>query len=202
MTSLEMLREFKVGMDKIDSDSYPEIYPEQIFMFINKAIDNLVREGRAVFEKDQMIIDNLKSLIPKRPAKLIATKVKDTEEYEFDLRNIDYLFYIRANIRIKVGDRTGISAVKVEQHDDIEIILDDPHNKPKAHKVPITFARNTITAYGDTGFTIQELNLTYVKKPAKVSKTVDCDIDEQLHYAIVDAAIAIAMESLGLTNKQ
>ena len=28
MTSLEMLKEFKVGIDKIDSESYPEIYKD------------------------------------------------------------------------------------------------------------------------------------------------------------------------------
>ena len=96
MTSLEMLREFKVGMDKIDSDSYPEIYPEQIFMFINRAIDELVNAGRKIFEEDLVVTDILKSLINARPTVLKPTKFDN--EYVFNLETLDYLYYIRASI--------------------------------------------------------------------------------------------------------
>ena len=106
MTSIEMLREFKVGFDKIDSDSYPEIYDEQIFMYINKAIDTIVNEGRKVFEENQTITDNLKSLIPNKPAKLTSTSHTATE-WLFSLKNIDYLFHIRSSAKTKVGDVEG-----------------------------------------------------------------------------------------------
>lgn len=202
MTSLEMLREFKVGMDKIDSDSYPEIYPEQIFMFINKAIDELVNEGRKIFEKDQTITDNLKSLIPKEPKILVALRTPNTNRYVFDLNGIDYLFYIASDVLVKVGEKTGIGSVVVTQHDDIKKILDDPFNSPRPSSVPITFSRDSIVGYATNSFELISLSLTYIRRQAKVSKTVNCDIDEQLHYAIVDRAISLAESSLGLNKTQ
>jgi len=201
MTSSEMLREFKVGMDKIDSSSYPEIYDEQIFMYINKAIDSLVNEGRKVFEEDQIITDNLKSLIPNKPVRILPTSQTELETI-FDLSNQSYLFYIRSHITTQVGDIKGKAQVKVTQHDDIEIILEDPYNKPKPYKVPITFSRNTITAYSTKDFKINELYLVFVKKPAIVNSTTQCDIDVQLHYSIVNTAIRLAEISLGLINNK
>lgn len=198
MTSLEMLREFKLGMDKIDSDSYPEIYNEQIFMFINKAINELVNEGRKIFEKDQTITDNLKSLISPKPVRIIPTKIPDTNEYIFDLSNQGYLFYIRASITTKIGDKTGKAQVKVTQHDDIEVILVDPYNQPKPYKVPITFSRNTIVGYATNDFTLVDMYLTFVKNPAIVSINTSCDIDIQLHYSIVNRAVELAAISLGM----
>ena len=45
--------------------------------------------------------------------------------------------------------------------------------------------------------------LTFVKQPVKVSLTVDCDLDTQVQYTIVDGAIRLAEISLGLiSNKQ
>lgn len=203
MTSLEMLREFKVGMDKIDSQSYPEIYDEQIYMFINKAIDMVVNAGRKVFEENQTITDNLKSLIPKVPVKILPTAPAEGDvEYLFDLVGIDYLFYIRSSANVKVtinGEvKKGVAYVRVTQHDDIEVVLYDPYNKPAPHRVPVTFSRDTITAYTDGIFEIEYMTLVYVKKPAVVSVTVNCDLDKQIHYTIVDAAIKLAEASLGL----
>ena len=204
MNSLEMLREFKVGMDKIDSSSYPEIYDEQIFMYINKAIDEIVNEGRKVFEENQTITDNLKSLIPQKPLKILPSTTVIDNEYTFDLSNKSYLFYIRGHLHTQLigTDFVGKASAIVTQHDDIEVILDDPYNKPKPYKVPITFSRNTITAYGASNFKIVDLYLVFVKKPAIVSATTSCDLDEQLHYMIVNRAIVLAEISLGLLNNK
>ena len=166
-----------------------------------KAIDELVNEGRKVFEQDQTITDNLKSLIPARPVVLIPVKAIGFEEYVFDLANIDYLFYIRASITTKVNTKLGKAGVTVTQHDDIETILDDPYNLPKPYKVPVTFARSSITAYATPDFSVENMHLTYVKKPLSVSVGTNCDIDSQLHYIIVDRAVSLAAISLGITKQ-
>ena len=201
MTSIEMLREFKVGMDKIDSSSYPEIYDEQIFMYINRTIDEIVNTGRRVFEKDSTTTDDLKSLIPEKPVKILPTSQTEYETY-FDLTNQKYLFYIRSYIITQVGNNTGRAQVKITQQDDIETLLSDPYNKPKPYRLPITFSRNTITAYSTPDFKINELYLVFVKKPALVSMTTACDLDEQLHYGIVSRAIQLAEISLGIQNNK
>lgn len=203
MTSIEMLREFKVGIDKIDSASYPEIYDEQIFMFINRYIIGVVNAGRKVFEETQTITDNLKALLSTPPVVLNSTtNALDDTQYDFSLDQLGYYFYIKSYaITVLDSETTGKAATKVTQHDDIESILVDPFNKPKAYKVPITFSRNTITAYSNGRFSISKLVLTYIKKPATVSMTTDCDLDEQLHYSIVEGAIALAIDALGI-NKQ
>lgn len=201
MTSIEMLREFKVEIDKIDSSSYPEIYDEQIFMYINRAIDELVNQGRLIFEMNQTITDNLKSLIPQQPVEILPTSQTPTQSV-FSLAGQSYLFYIRSHFKTKVGDVTGTAMTKVTQHDDIEIVLDDPYNKPKPYKVPVTFSRNSITAYTTPEFTVLALYLVYVKSPAIVNLTTNCDLDTQIHYRLVNRAVALAEISLGMLNNK
>lgn len=195
-----MLREFKVGMDKIDSDSYPEIYPEQIFMFINKAIDEIVDAGRRIFEKDLVITDALKPLVNPRPVILSPTRFDN--EYLFSLEDLDYLYYIRSSAKVESNNKVAIARTVIEQQDTIEVALQDPYRKPKPYRVLLTFAGNSIVGYGDSNFIIKELLLTFIRKPKKVSRTTDSDMDETLHYKIVDRAIELAIHSLGLTNKE
>ena len=95
-----------------------------------------------------------------------------------------------------------VAQVKITQQDDIEGILQDPYNKPKPYKVPITFSRDAITAYTTPEFVIIALYLTFVKKPAVVSKTISCDLDTQLHYTIVGMAIKLAAISLGMIKEE
>ncbi len=196
-----MLREFKVGIDKIDSSSYPEIYDEQIFMFINRFITQLVNAGRKVFEETQIITDNLKALIPPPITLTSVQNILEPTEYDFSLSGLGYWFYIKSYAKTSVGEVVGKAASKVTQQDDIEVVLEDPFNKPKVYKVPITFSRDTITAYSDGSFDIPTLVLTYVQKPVIVDINNNCNLDEQVHYSIVEGAIALAINALGI-NKQ
>jgi hypothetical protein len=203
MTSLEMLREFKVGLDKIDSSSYPEIYDEQIFMFINRFIISLVNAGRKVFEEDQVITDNLKALLS-APTKIVPTQdPNDATLFNVDLIGLDYYFYVKSYAITRItSDVKGKASVKVAQHDDIEVLLQDPFNKPKSYKIPITFDSNSITAYTDGRFSVEEFWLTFIRKPAIVSANVNCDLDEQLHYSIIEGAIALAQVTLGIRAEE
>lgn len=201
MTSLEMLREFKVGIDKIDSSSYPEIYDEQIFMFINRFITQLVNAGRKVFEETQVITDNLKALVNTERL-TFELEQEDLSRYIFSLVGLDYYFYIKSYALTSIdSESTGRASIKVTQLDDIEAVLEDPYNKPRPYKVPIVFEKDKIVAYSDKSFLINTLVLTYIKKPSTVSFTINCNLDEQVHYSIVEGAIALAIESLGI-NKQ
>ena len=201
MTSLEMLREFKVGLDKIDSSSYPEIYDEQIFMFINRFIISLVNAGRKVFEETQVITDNLKSLVFTERIDSVVDS-NEISQYNFSLIGLNYYFYINSYAVTRLdSETTGKATTKVTQLDDIEIVLQDPYNKPKPYKVPITFNRNNIVGYSDGKFSVEKLILTYIKKPVIVDAVTNCDLDEQLHYSIVEGAIALAENALGI-NKQ
>lgn len=203
MTNIEMLREFKVGIDKIDSSSYPEIYDEQIFMFINRFIISLVNAGRKVFEEDQVITDNLKALLSP-PVKLTPTiDSDDSSLFLVDLTGLDYFFYIKSYAVTRISsDLKGRASIKVTQHDDIDTILRDPFNKPKSYKVPITFSRDSITVYTDGTFSVEEFWLTYIKKPAVVDANTNCDLDEQLHYTIVEGAIELAKVTLGINTQE
>ena len=60
----ERLRiEFRVGLDKVDSSAYPEIYDEQIDIFLDDAIDAFVGQARESFEATQKVADEVRSLV-------------------------------------------------------------------------------------------------------------------------------------------
>ena len=55
MTNSQMILEFKVGLDKVDSQAYPELYDEQIYIFLNSAIEALVNVARKEYEQNKVI---------------------------------------------------------------------------------------------------------------------------------------------------
>jgi hypothetical protein len=187
-----MFVEFKVELDKIDSQAYPEIYAEQAFIFINDAIMELSLEGRKSFEKTTQVADDFRTLV----AELELTPIKGgSGRFTVDIP-VSYMYYIASVITAEYNKVLYTATSKESKHNEINRILTDPFNKPSHSEIPFLMVGTKLLYLTPTDCDLKKVYLTFMKLPAKVSKTINCDLPEQTHKVIVKRAVQIALENI------
>lgn len=212
MTVAEMHISFKLGYDKVDSQSYPNFLPQEIDFFLNKGQEqfiatrlgpnNLLRKG---FEENQRRIDDLRTLVISET--LSSTKLSD-KQFSIDLPD-NYRHAKRAKFKYRsktCGEGTSETEQYV-QHDDLDFYLSDPFYGPFIDQPIYTFEGNQILVYTDGTFTIPECVLTYIKNPLHLSisavgvndpegLTNICELPDYVHEKVVEFAISSALETI------
>ena len=148
----EMHYEFKLKLNKIDSNDYSNIIIPEVDWYLNEAQDIFVKQRYGIsnakrqgFEVTQKRIDDLKMLVVKGfipPAPIISQA--DTNTYEICLPE-NYLFLIRSKVDISKLDgscpmKMDVGIIQV-QHDDLNNITGDPFYSPSYEweEVPAVF---------------------------------------------------------------
>jgi len=90
------------------------------------------------------------------------------------------------------------SIAKFVQQDDIYSLLDDPFNTTKWEQPLYTIRENRLDFYTNDIFIIPEVKLTYIRKPAEISLSlqVSCELPEHSHREIVDMAVSSILETI------
>lgn len=127
------------------------------------------------------------------------------------------------NFAIKYKDAEGLVADKdcrLIESERLNSTLNDYLNRA-SHDYPIVSLINGVndTEFGIALFTgdsqkdVQDIIVTYVKMPAKVyldednygtsdDESISCDLPEHLHHQIVETAVGLWFQSLGLSSEQ
>ena len=87
---------------------------------------------------------------------------------------------------------------KYIQHDDIFTLLDDPFNTTK-YTSPLTTIRGEyIDLYTNDIFIIDNVKITYIRKPKQISLSlgISCELPEHTHQEIVDMAVGSILEGI------
>lgn len=217
MTSQEMHYDFKVKLNKIDSQVYPNLMVPEIDWTLNEAqnmyIKNLAQpripNGKG-FEVNKRITEDLKSLVLEVD-NLPLVLTSDGISYTCTLPT-DYLFYISSYVKLSkdncINERGEIYVV---QHDDRHLI--NPFTKPSFEwrEVNALFTSQGLRLFTDGTFTVDQIILTYLKQPvyihaagnfrggtytlpggASFSGYQDCELPDHTHSEIVDLAVLIA----------
>lgn len=211
MTGNEMIREFKVKIDKLDTQSAPDLYPEVILIFLNDAMDKVVdskytgfNSDRLGFEEHQKVTDDLKNLVKKG---YIKGESYEDDNVFFDLSTIypssqldegndEYLYFLRGMFQIQANGVKRFVGAKLVQLDDLNEVLDDPFNKPTINKPVMVFENGGIVLYLPSDSSVDIGRITYLKRPNRIVRTEECELDKQLHGEIVDLAISLALETI------
>jgi hypothetical protein len=181
----EMHYEFKLRYNKLDSNHKKDLAPAEIDALLNDAIfyyvecfysGNNFKKYKLGFEVTRQRTDMLSTLVVRRPLQplLLPTSVDDNV-YEFRMANLafPYAHYLRANILTECG----LAEVRIEQHDDLNHVLQDPYRKPSKTWLRVVGSVNVDTAsnqealyiYTDGEFSsVTGLHLEYIKIPDKV----------------------------------
>tara|TARA_Y100000593_G_scaffold87136_1_gene167069 strand:+ start:37 stop:777 length:741 start_codon:yes stop_codon:yes gene_type:complete len=190
------------------------------FVNLKYGKNNLYTKG---FEESQKRVDDLRVLIKDVDLKFSYrdTTVNNIYTYTSSELPSDYRFLLKALAEVshkstcktlnreeqliagylKDNDSRAIhrkSSMKFVQQDDILTILSDPFNTTTKEKPLITIEHDSIIVYTSDIFIIENVKLTYIKNPAKVSLSlgVDCELAEQTHQEIVDMCVNSILEGI------
>lgn len=190
MTIQECHYQFKLGMDRIDTQGAEDfnvleidwLLNEAQVMFLQKRYSADKNTKRRGFENTQVRIDDLSTLVIKYPIQVpLPALLLDAGVYEADLNLLayPYMHLVSAYTILNLGnDCFKTVNLRFVQHDDYRESLKDPFNEPSIEWIPYNFGRATsdgkapsMYIYGGKlpSTAISNVYIEYIKQPRKIS---------------------------------
>lgn len=215
MNIKEMHYDFKMKLNKVDSQQYSNLLIPEIDWLLNEAQEyfiKMIAEPRIHtyqgFEKSQRNIDDIRVLVRNNHCSNVINNVANLPE--------DYMFYISSYVDCTKGTCANINCnLKIRQHDDE--FENSPFDKSSFEwrVVNGVFTENGIKLYDDGTFKINKICLNYIRKPLYIHNAEDfkpngyklpgkdllighqdCELPEHTHREIIDLAVAFASNQL------
>ncbi len=202
---------FKILLDKEDTLNFPNFEPEHIDYFLNEeGQDVLVKQrysGRVdaksqALEETQKRTDDLRVLITDVTILPEAVNVANKPNALFFTLPTDYWFAINEEANISYEDCSGASTtsrinVKPITHDKYTKVIRDPFKGPSKKELLRLMYQNSAELIFPTGVTITNYKLRYIRKPQRISLSldVDCELPDYLHQEVVKTAVASAIRT-------
>ncbi len=216
MNIKEVLYQFKLKYDKLDTKKQFNLSLPQQLLILNEAQDkivvntfgtnNSIKEG---FETTQVRIQQLRPIsvnFDDSPT-LLPTKIDDYT-YTVDLNLLPkFLFVTRGYSEATKGECKDAVVFNIEvPHGDLTYILSDPHNNPSFEwgEVPVDYANNKMYLYSDGTFDITKVHVEYLRYPKKMdiigythfdgtaSVNQDPELPDFFVYKIIDEGVKMA----------
>lgn len=202
---------FKNDVDKLDTQSYPDLLEEQIDLIFNEVIlsfvktrygkNNIYKQG---FQEIQKRTDDINTLVKNVEIVPNLISASNPKIYKVNLQdplpdNNKYMFYLRGQVQTSSSKCAAkYVAPRLVQIDDLDSVLNDPFNKPIITEPVISFEDGGIYIYADSTFTVNKFKLTYLKMPVKVSifDNISCDLPEHTHEEIIALAVEKLLERI------
>lgn len=182
MTIQEMHVDFRRKLNKIDSEKYRNVRPEEIDLYLNEGMELLIKSKVEGFEVTQKLIEDLQPLLVKSetdPQQPLAPSSVVDNTYIFDLSvlgtvdsKLKYLYHMRSSVLADKDSCKNVSLItRQTQTDDLSEVLVSEFYSPSFEwrEVPIVFADNKIYVYSDGSFEITYLKLDYLKRPLRMA---------------------------------
>lgn len=211
---LNMHYDYKLKLNKVDSHNYVDMKIPEIDWKLNEAMNLLIDmiafprmfEGSG-FELDQRSIDDLRPIVVDRFA--ISTIELDRGRFLAPLP-ANYLHHLSSYVNATKGTCNAKIRTTIIQHDDEneESVFDK--SSFEWREVNIRFASQGIIIFTDGDFSISNMLLDYLRKPAYIHAAGDfvngeyelpdgtllsgyqnCELPVSLHSKIVDLAVLI-----------
>jgi len=198
MTITEMAYDFKLKLDKVDSQQKRNLKDWEVDWFLNDAIQvflNQVVGGNNIrltgFEEEQRRYDDIRTLVIKSPSSLqpgLPVLTLNSNLYELPLASLgidpitntkrfDYYQLVRLRVDIsKTGCANKNTGVRQIQHDDLNNALISPFHKPSFIWSEVLTTYGASTNGTDEGsiffytdnFSVLQAYPDYIKRPNKV----------------------------------
>lgn len=215
MNIKEMHYDFKMKLNKVDSQQYSNLLIPEIDWLLNEAQEYFIKtiaEPRFHtyhgFEKSQRNIDDIRVLVRSNQCFDVINNIVKLPD--------DYMFYISSDVECTKGNCANIKCnLKIQQHDDE--FENSPFDKSSFEwrHVNGVFTENGIKLYDDGTFKINKICLNYIRKPSYIHNAEDfkpngyelpgkkllighqdCELPEHTHREIVDLAVAFVTNQL------
>lgn len=229
MNAREMHFDFKMKLNKVDSQKYKNLRVQEIDWKLNEAQEvfvKMIAEPRftpAGFETSQRSIDDIRTLVVNQTLAtgLVPTSF-DATSFSAPLPS-DYWFKVATKVYALKGDcpLTLMGNVRQVQHDDEHEVSPFDRSSFEWRQVNIRFFNGGIRVFTDGSFTIGRVVLDYIKRPSIIHNAQDaqggsykdlkgvtltgsqaCLLPEGTHREIVDLAVMITAGDLSLPDYQ
>lgn len=215
MTVEQMHYEVQLRLDRVDSETYPNLEIPEVDTQLNRAQDILVRNiasgnKMGASEKDQAHIDALRKIVI--PDLGLQVDTYDSESVIAFLPE-DYFYHWGTRVTIKKDDCPEKTVrAYIGQHDDI-------HRGSALFDSDFTWGEVIGLFFDDkirlffTDFSIESVQMTYLKRPQYIhwaeayggytlpNGTVltgkqDCELADSIHQTLVDMTVALVTGDL------
>lgn len=228
----QMHHEILLRLNELGAYQHEDFLPEEIDIYINDASLKLVKDrfesiGNRSFKGFEQSVKRVADLSPL----IITDNIVTSYGGEFGSFFIDqitkpsnYLFFINQYCQTQKSDTTTAtvdnnkriidsniikySDGKFVQHDDLLAVLQDPFNETY-NECPIFTITNTVNFYATDNFVVDNVNLTYLKKPQTVkfdpqdsTNNVNSDLPDQTHDEIIEMTVSSMLSDIGDFGKQ
>lgn len=217
MTATEFHIAFKLGLDKIDSENYPNFISSEVDFILNQAqerivkqrlgLNNIKREG---FEETQKRTDDLRTIVVSTT--IIPNNPTSTNKPGGRYCNLpsDYYFAVNEDCDLEVQDCNGKLSltknvlIKPIRHDNYSKVIYDPFNQPYEGQILRLMTEGKVELIADLNHIVKKYYLRYIKKPQSIDITIpqSTDLPEHLHQEIVEEAVYIALENIQAQRNQ
>lgn len=182
---------------------------DTLFHFINKAKDEYVKQNFRVFQRNQEITDNIRTLVNTKSYTTYSFS-KLGNKWEADYPE-DYMFALGENVYISIKDNKCNNLITRESdviEATIETVSSRLSNSLSDHKLrynqakPIrVYTDNKIVLYTDGKYDISSYELTYLRKAKDLGTLQDLtkeytDLPENTHQDIVDLAVQMIVQTI------
>lgn len=211
--------EFKLKMNRVDTQVDMDFNPLEIDWFLNKAqltfikqrFNELSNPKNKGFENTTPRIHNLSTLVVKYPLQpyIIPTSLDGVLEVDFSTLEYPLLYLVNAYTNVLSNNCTNRVSLRFTQHDDINSTFLDPFNGPSLEFIPFNMGQsstgNAQSMYIYPGsLDVKKVALEYIRTPALVSlgnyilldgityPPQTLELPEHTHTEVVDLACQIA----------
>ena len=212
MNVQEMHLAFKIGVDKVDSLNYPDFQPNEIDFLLNQSQERFVKQRYGLnntkgksFESDQKRTDDLRAVIKNSIIKPLTYDSNNNISVNARFAQLpsDYWFAVNERVDLESLDCNGktvtsVGFVRVINHDNFNIIEDDPFEEPTKDKVVRLMIGNNAELISANGVNIINYRLRYLRRPIgmNIDTNINCELADHTHNEIVNGAVLIALETI------
>ena len=220
MNIKEMHYDFKMKLNKLDSEQYKNLRVPEIDWVLNEGAElfiKMVAEPRMRshlgFEKSQRNIDDIRTIV---------TDVEVAFINDVAALPTDYMYYLKGRVNMTKGScGTKLGTLKIKQHDDEYESSPFDTSSFEWGEVNGVFKSGGIVIEDDIDFIATSLKLSYLRQiaymhnaedfpggtyntlsGASLSGTQDCELPEQTHREIIDIAVLLVTGQLQMPDYQ
>jgi hypothetical protein len=225
MTINQLILSFKQKLDKIDSSAYPDILNEECRFWLDEGADRFVKQRyernnlkRKGFEETQKRTDDLRATIRTEDIASIASTIYP-DAFEVVLpttggagsNRYRYLLKVLADVQApdcnEVIQNNWVAPYQA-QHDDVNVMQDDPFNKSGEDRPLFIIEGNNLVFFTDGTFSIPQAKVTYIRLFDKMQPNLPTsatyangtteytELAEDTHEEVVDIAVKMALENI------
>lgn len=230
MTVQEMHYDFKMKLNKIDSEQYRNLRVPEIDWLLNEAQEFFIKSvafprvpNHLGFETSQRTIDDIRTIVVDNK-QLEKDLINSEDKQKVFVLPTDYMFYISAKVTVSKA-QCGLKEVRllIKQHDDKFEESPFDNSSFEWGDINATFDSKGLRVYSDGTFDVENVKLNYIKEPAYIHNASDfkpegqykslktglnltgrqnCELPNQTHREIVDIAVMLASSNLDMQNIQ